>query len=677
VTTQAIPRSVLSNPLPVFVAAVSATGIAALLFVTATQTPHAFESASTLMWIFFGCVVVGELLPINVVLRGHEGEIVTSTSFAYAMLIAFGVGAAVPALAVASVVADLVRRKPMSRVVFNVGQYTLSLVAGALVLGTFTEVPHAIGSSFMGADLPAILFGAIVFFLVNTGLIATVLAIVQEVPIFRYFVQDFILQASTSGLALGMSPMLVIAGEFSIITLPLLALPLAAVHRGSRQAVINEHQALHDALTGLPNRTLFHDRVTQAVDSARRKGSGAVVMLMDLDHFKEINDTLGHYHGDRLLQLIGERLTDVLRQGDTVARLGGDEFAVLLPAARDRAYATAVAEKILDALRTPFEIDGLMLEVGASIGIACYPEHGDDHQTLVQRADIAMYVAKTDRGGSQLYETEQDQHSVQRLALAGELRRAIENEELVLHYQPQIDVATGRLVGVEALTRWEHPTRGLIMPDEFVPIAEHTGLVTPMTRYVLDKALQQVAAWRKQGLEDISVAVNLCARSFLDGQLLEDIPELLETHSCDASQLALEITESMIVGDPERARSVLEQLSDLGITLAIDDFGTGYSSLAYLRHLPVDEIKIDKSFVLHMADNDSDEILVRSIIDLAHNLNMRAVAEGVEEAQSMARLNELGCDIAQGYHISRPLPVDQLERWAQARNRGPLSATAA
>jgi diguanylate cyclase (GGDEF)-like protein len=666
-TTHAMPRKIIANPLPAFVASVSALGVAALVYVVVTQAPQALESASTLMWLFMGCVVIGELLPINVVLRGHEGEIVTSTAFAYAMLIAFGVGAAVPALALASIVADVVRRKPASRIVFNVGQYTLSLVAGALVLGIFTDVPHAVGASFNGADLPAILVGAIVFFLVNTGLIATVLAIVQEVPIFRYFVQDFILQASTSGLALGMSPMLVIAGEFSIVTLPLLALPLAAVHRGSRQAVISEHQALHDALTGLPNRTLVHDRVTQAIESARRKSSGVVVMLMDLDHFKEINDTLGHYHGDRVLQMIGERLTGVLRAGDTVARLGGDEFAVLLPAARERAYALAVADKMLNALRSPFEIDGLMLEVGASIGIACYPEHGDDHQALVQRADIAMYVAKTDRGGAQLYEIAQDQHSVQRLALAGELRRAIENEELVLHYQPLVDVATGRLLGVEALTRWQHPNRGWIMPDEFVPVAEHTGLVTPMTRYVLDKALEQVATWNREGLANISVAVNLCARSFLDGQLLDDVQELLRVHEVDASQLALEITESMIVGDPDRARSMLEQLSDLGVTLAIDDFGTGYSSLAYLRHLPVDEIKIDKSFVLNMADNDSDEILVRSIIDLAHNLNMRAVAEGVEDEQSMARLAELGCDVAQGYHISCPLPVERLESWIAER----------
>jgi len=389
------------------------------------------------------------------------------------------------------------------------------------------------------------------------------------------------------------------------------------------------------------------------------------VMVMDLDHFKEINDTLGHYHGDRLLQLVGERLSSLLRAEDTVARMGGDEFAVLLPAVGSREYATDVAHKILRALGTSFEIDGLTLEVGGSIGIACYPDHGEDGEQLLQRADIAMYVAKSDHLGAQLYETAQDQHSLQRLALAGELRRAIEQDELVLHYQPKIDVATGRVVGAEALCRWQHPSLGLIMPDEFVPMAEHTGLITPLTKQVLNLALGQVAAWRAQGAR-MSVAVNLSARSFLDSQLLDDIPELLATWRVDPSLLELEITESMIVGDPERSRAVLEKLSQIGITLAIDDFGTGYSSLAYLKQLPVDEIKIDKSFVLAMGAHQSDETIVRSIIDLAHNLDLRAVAEGVEDQAILNRLTELGCDVAQGYHISRPLPAEKFEQWMAA-----------
>jgi diguanylate cyclase (GGDEF)-like protein len=607
-------------------------------------------------------VIVAELLPINVILRGQEGELLTSTAFAFATMIAFGPGAAVPALALGGLIGDLQRRKPLTRSLFNVAQYSIALTAAGLVMTQFTDVPREPLDSFTGADLPMIMLCGLLFFLINAALVATVIAISSGYPIWSYFASDFLLQSSTAGFALGLAPVMVVVGEFSVGMLPLLALPIVAIHRNTRQAVLNEHQALHDSLTGLPNRVLFHDRVEQAIESARRHDTGAVVMVMDLDHFKEINDTLGHYHGDRLLQLVGERITSVLRAEDTVARLGGDEFAVLLPSVPDRTYAVTIADKILAGLRSTFEIDGLGLEVGASIGIACFPQHGEDKETLIQRADIAMYVAKSGKSGAQLYETEQDRHSVQRLALAGELRRAIESDELVLHYQPKVDVATGRVVGAEALCRWQHPSLGMIMPDEFVPLAEHTGLITPMTRQVINLALEQVSLWRASG-QRMSVAVNLCARSFLDSQLLEDIRELLAEWKVDPSLLELEITESMIVGDPDRARGVLEQLNELGITLAIDDFGTGYSSLAYLRQLPVDEIKIDKSFVLQMGANHADETIVRSIIDLAHNLAMRAVAEGVEDSAILSRLGELGCDIAQGFHISRPLPADKFERW--------------
>jgi diguanylate cyclase (GGDEF)-like protein len=657
-------RQIKLSHFTVYVAAVTALGLAALAW--SVERAFAVEP-SMLMWVFVGCVIVAELFPVNVQLRGREGEIVVSTAFAFAMLVTFGAGAAIPALCAGAVVADLAARKPVSRLLFNVAQYALSLwIAWAVLVVVSDNLP---GAPFAGGDLPAILLAGVVFFVVNTALVATVIALAQGIGVWKYFSRDFIMQASTGGLALGLSPIIAIAGQFSIACLPLLGLPLMAVHRGSRQAVQNEHQALHDALTGLPNRVLFKDRVSQAIESARRKGSGVVVMLMDLDHFKEINDTLGHHHGDRLLELIGQRLEGVLRAGDTVARLGGDEFAVCLPAARDTAYAQDVAEKCLRALRTPFEIDGLDLEVGASIGIACFPDHGDEVETLVQRADIAMYVAKTDRGGAELYRSEQDRHSVERLALVTELRRAIEKDELVLHFQPKVDVSTGRLVGAEALTRWEHPTRGIVMPDEFVPVAEATGLITPMTTHVLRAAIRRIAQWQSHGLE-LSVAVNLSARSFLDGGFVDEIPSILEEYGVDPSLLALEITESMIVGDPQRARSVLDDLAAMGITLAIDDFGTGYSSLAYLKQLPVHEIKIDKSFVLGMAHDVSDETIVRSIIDLAHNLGLRAVAEGVEDEMVLARLSELGCDVAQGYHISRPLTGELIERWALARDGG-------
>jgi diguanylate cyclase (GGDEF)-like protein len=645
-----------------FITAVILLGGASLVWVVATKTPGVVEDAPLLLWVMLGCVIVAELLPINVVLRGQEGELHTSTAFAFATMIAFGPGAAVPALCIASVVGDVARRKPIERTLFNVGQYAIALTLTGIVMEQLTAVPRAPLASFIGSDLPLLLLCGLVFFVVNTALVATVIALASGYPVWTYFAGDFILQSSTAGFALGLSPLMVIVGEFSVGMLPLLALPIVAIHRNTRQAVLSEHQALHDALTGLPNRVLFHDRVRQAIESARRHGSTSAVMVMDLDHFKEINDTLGHYNGDRLLLLVGERLSSLLRSEDTVARMGGDEFAVLLPSVGDRSYAVEVAEKMLDALRASFEIDGLTLEVGASIGIACYPDHGEDGETLLQRADIAMYVAKADHSGVELYETAQDQHSVQRLALAGELRRAIENDELVLHYQPKIDVATGRVVGAEALCRWQHPSLGLIMPDEFVPMAEHTGLITPLTKQVFNIALQQVSRWRAQG-QRLSIAINLSARSFLDSQLLDDIPELLAVWRVDPALLELEITESMIVGDPERARAVLQRLNELGITLAIDDFGTGYSSLAYLKQLPVDEIKIDKSFVLQMSGNANDETIVRSIIDLAHNLDLRAVAEGVEDQGIMNRLTELGCDVAQGYHISRPLPAERFEQW--------------
>ena len=650
------------TPFHIYVNAVIAGGLATIAWILFGGTVGAMFDEPALLWVFFGCVIVAELIPINVVLRGQEGELLTSTSFAFAICIAFGYQEAILALASGSLIGDITRRKPFTRALFNVGQYTMSLLICGLFLATFSAVPREDLNSFTGADLPLILAAGLLFFVANTAFVATVIALVQQRPIWSYFVSDFLMQSSTAGFALGLAPVAVLTGEFSIAVLPLLALPLVAIHNGTRSAVLNEHQALHDALTGLPNRTLFHDRVEQALESARRHEQGAVVMVMDLDHFKEINDTLGHYHGDRLLQLVGERVRAALRAEDTVARLGGDEFAVLLPQVGDPDYARGVANKILDGLRSTFEIDGLTLEVGGSIGIACYPIHGEDVQTLVQRADIAMYVAKSDHTGAELYQTELDQHSVQRLALAGELRRAIENEELVLHYQPKVDVATGRICGAEALARWQHPSLGLIMPDDFIPMAEHTGLITPLTKQVMDLALSQVAAWRDEG-RNMSVAVNLCARSFLDTQLLEDIQEVLAKWKVDPSLLEIEITESMIVGDPERAKAVLEQLNELGITLAIDDFGTGYSSLAYLRHLPVDEIKIDKSFVMEMASNQSDEMIVRSIIDLAHNLNLRAVAEGVEDQDVLNRLGELGCDIAQGYHISRPLPPERLQEW--------------
>jgi diguanylate cyclase (GGDEF)-like protein len=433
-----------------------------------------------------------------------------------------------------------------------------------------------------------------------------------------------------------------------------------------QQAEVNEHQALHDALTGLPNRTLFHDRVGQALSAARREHIPVAVMIMDLDRFKEVNDTLGHSSGDELLKQAGSRLREALRESDTVARLGGDEFGVLLPRVVDSAAAVSVARKLREALEEPFAIHGLALQIEASIGIALYPEHGDDVHSLLQRADVAMYVAKEHPGGCEVYAKERDDYSPDRLTLLTELRRAIDTSELVLHYQPRADLKTGEVTGTEALVRWSHPTRGLVRPDEFIPLAQKTGVIVPLTFFVLNEALRQARTWQLEGL-DLCVGVNLSARNLLDVHLPDTVGDLLTRWEVPPSLLELEITESTILADPVRAMNILSRLNGMGIKLAIDDFGTGYSSLAYLKRLPVDELKIDKSFVQGMEDDENDAVIVRSTIDLGRNLGLRVVAEGVETASAWNRLAALGCDVAQGYYVSRPVPAGELAAWLRAR----------
>ncbi len=435
------------------------------------------------------------------------------------------------------------------------------------------------------------------------------------------------------------------------------------------QSEVNEHQALHDALTDLPNRTLFHDRVGQALAVAKREHIPVGVMIMDLDRFKEVNDTLGHASGDELLKQAGDRLREALRESDTVARLGGDEFGVLLPKVVDSAAAVSVARKLRKALEAPFTIHGLALQMEASVGIALYPEHGEDVHSLLQRADVAMYVAKEHPGGCEVYARERDEYSPDRLTMLTELRRGIDAGELVLHYQPKADLRTGAVVGVEALVRWSHPSRGLVGPDEFIPLAQKTGVIVPLTFFVLNEALRQCRTWQLEGL-NLRVGVNLSARNLLDVNLPDTVGELLAKWEVPPSHLELEITESTILADPIRAMHVLSRLSGMGVRLAIDDFGTGYSSLAYLKRLPVDELKIDKSFVQGMEADENDAVIVRSTIDLGRNLGLRVVAEGVETTEAWRQLAALGCDVAQGYYLSRPVPAAELVAWLRETPRG-------
>jgi diguanylate cyclase (GGDEF)-like protein len=466
---------------------------------------------------------------------------------------------------------------------------------------------------------------------------------------------------------------LLLALGLGLLWLALFRVVQGASRRLVHQVAENRHQALHDGLTGLPNRALFNDRVDHAITAARRAGTGVAVMLMDLDRFKEINDTLGHHCGDLLLQQIGPRLGTRLRAVDTVSRLGGDEFAILLPGIEGVETAQVVAEQLLDVLSEAFCLDGLTVEVEASVGIALFPVDGADAATLLQRADVAMYVAKESATGVELYTAEHDRYSRRRLSLVGDLRKAIEDDQLEIHYQPKADLRTGRVIAVEALVRWHHPTYGLLKPDEFIPLAEHTGLIRPLTLEVIRGAVTQCASWRAEGI-DVGVAVNLSARNLHDLALPEEVSEILTTAGLHPSRLRLEITESTIMADPIRAMEVVSRLHDLGTTLAIDDFGTGYSSLAYLKRLPVDELKIDKSFVLDMQSDENDAVIVRSTIDLARNLGLVVVAEGVETQASWDALASLGCDLAQGFFLSRPVPAAELTAWLHAYRPEPATA---
>jgi diguanylate cyclase (GGDEF)-like protein len=422
----------------------------------------------------------------------------------------------------------------------------------------------------------------------------------------------------------------------------------------------NRYQALHDPLTDLPNRTLFQDRTGVALRTAARSGATVAVLLLDLNRFKEVNDTLGHQYGDLLLLQVADRLRGSLRDSDSVARLGGDEFALLLPVSGWE-EALAATHRVGAALRDPFSMYDIALDVDASIGIAL-AEPGEDVETLLRHADVAMYEAKAAHHPFARYESARDDNSLSRLALLGDLRRAIANRELTLHYQPKINTRTGTLSSVEALVRWDHPTLGLRQPDEFIPLAESTAIIHALTTEVLRLALSQARKWVDAG-RSIPVAVNISVRSLLDPRFPAQIQELLDAHGVAPHLLSLELTETAVMTDRDLALTVLKTLDSMGVSLSIDDFGTGYSSMSYLKTLPVKELKIDRSFVMGMAKDPDSAVIVRSAVDLGHNLGMTVVAEGVQDATARSSLADIGCDLVQGYEICRPIPARELELW--------------
>lgn len=428
-----------------------------------------------------------------------------------------------------------------------------------------------------------------------------------------------------------------------------------------------EYHALHDSLTGLANRELLIERMEQSIHNAKQEQSSFSILIMDLDQFKEVNDTLGHSAGDKLLQQVARRLEISLREVDVIVRLGGDEFAVLLTTAHED-HASHIAKKILNEFNNVFTINNTPLYIGISIGISVFPQHGITAQILQQRADVAMYVAKRNKSGFEIYNQKYDEYSVGRLSLISDLRNALDQNQLIMEYQPVINIKTGTVISAEALLRWNHPVRGKVFPDDIIPAAEQTGLINPITYWIIDTTAKYNKKLKSQGI-DIKIAINLSVYNLQDDNFVENIIGIFNKNEIPASNFIMEITESVMMTNPNKSIDVLKRLDDLDIEIAVDDFGTGYSSLAYLKRLPLSKLKIDKSFIMDMIEDDNDAMIVRSTIDLAHNLGMQVIAEGIEEEEMLNLLDILGCDYGQGYFISRPISTDNFEQWILQKNK--------
>jgi diguanylate cyclase (GGDEF)-like protein len=647
----------------------------------AYQHPSSFEDPLLLEWVV--AIAVVDVLPVPTSM-GLPFSLSFPLELSVALIYPPPVAAAVAFLG-STDIRELKRAIPLGTAAWNRGQIAWSVVLEGLIFHRLASLgspwyvlgPVVMLSGAAGYAANVLLVGFYVH--LKSGEPVGVLLREMHVGVFGEFIAAYL------GLALFstvVATTFVEAGPWSVAVF-IAPLALArqmfmrthSLHEATLELEAkrqeNEYQALHDSLTGLPNRTLFLRDLQEAVD-ARAEGERLAVMIMDLDHFKEINDTLGHHVGDRVLQEIGPRLAGVLREGDLMARLGGDEFGILLPDVPDDRVAIRIAERLMEELEQPLAVDGLALSVSGSVGIAIYPSHSDGVETLLRRADVAMYAAKEAGGGFEVYSPTLDENSPDRLTLVSQVRPGLERREFVLHYQPKVSLSDGRATGVEALIRWQHPDRGLVYPDDFIPLVEHTVLLRPLTSYVIEMALQQWRAWARCGLE-LEVAVNISARSLLDLQLPTHIAELLLRWEVPCRFLTLELTESFLMADPGRSVGVLAELADVGVRLSIDDFGTGYSSLSHLKRLPIHEIKVDRSFVSNMQGDPNDEMIVRATIELGRNLGLQVVAEGVEDQATLEQLGAFSCDLAQGYHIAMPMPAAQATRWLELhapRHRG-------
>ena len=634
--------------LTVLVGAVLASGLGLLLLLTRStvapltpvaERPVLFGSIATLL-------LLCEVRPLRVARGSRVDEIVASTTFAFALVLEFGPIPAMLAQAAASLTVDARERKAPYKSAFNVGQYLLTLGITGLAIRSAGIPTMGHGGGIGLHPMAMVVVGSLGFYIVNNTLVGVVVAVHARLPLVATVRDTLLHEATTDWVLLGLAPIVVVVADRSPFLLPVLLLPVAGVYRAVTVSIEKEHQATHDSLTDLPNRLLFNDRLSEVLRGGGRHPVS--VFLLDLDRFKEVNDTLGHHAGDDLLRHVAERLAEVLPADATIARFGGDEFALLVPSVATAAAVVGLGEHVAEALAQPFSLGGCRIEVEASIGVALHPEHGHDVEGLVQKADTAMYLAKAAHLMVQVYDPSKDHNSRRRLALLGDLSDSISAGHVGVEFQPKLDLRTDEIDAVEALVRWNHPEHGPISPGEFIPLAERTGLIQPLTSHVLDESARQLRDWRRLGL-DLTMGVNLAARSLIDLHLVQEIGEVIERWGLEPAWLQLEITESSIMTDPARARRTLGDLDAMGVGLSIDDFGTGYSSLAYLQQLPVRELKIDRSFIRDLATNPADRVIVESTIYMASRLGLEVTAEGVEDEDTLRLLSALGCHRAQGF----------------------------
>ncbi|MFJ8733593.1 putative bifunctional diguanylate cyclase/phosphodiesterase [Streptomyces bauhiniae] len=660
-------RRALIPTLPAALAGAAALALGAGLY-GAFSGGHALFPAGTAGWALalLTGLVVGHLVMLG---RARwSGGTASGAALTLATLLLYGwVPAGLVSLTVV-VLVGIARRNCRREGLLHGAVDILAIGAGALVLGAFgrvgsVEEPWRPGSWGLGT-VPEVVLAAGAYLVVSRGLLWYLHAprgggvpTIARTALVR--------QGLVAVALLGIAPLVCVVADARPVLLPLFVIPLIALDSTLWMARARAEEQLRDPLTGLPNRQWLLERIWTALDDAERIGARSALMVIDLDRFRSVNDTLGHLAGDRLLLQIADRLQNALPDGAEAARLGGDEFAVLLPVADSTTSATRAARGLVTALGSPLDLDGLTLVLEASAGVAVFPDHALDAEGMLRRADVAMYQAKRDRSGVEAYESKRDSNTPDRLALLGDLRRALDAHEVQLHYQPKVRF-DGQVAGLEALVRWVHPERGKVPPDEFIAIAESSGLMPHLTEYVLETALAQVARWREQGLR-VPVAVNVSPRDVHTPGFAGSVAARLARHGVPAGALQLEITEHVLLEDPQRAADTLAALAGHGVKMSLDDFGTGYSSLVHLRRLPVSELKIDRSFVARLAVDAEDAAIVRCTVDLAHSLGLVVVAEGVEDDETWEHLRDLRCDAVQGWLVAAAMPPEETTAWLKAR----------